>query len=59
MVTYQSGFLLSMSILTLQAAMCPAAATSTVFALVTSVQMAGATLGDSLSALVTAPEFGS
>jgi len=46
-------FLMSMPILTLQAAMCPAAATSTVFALVTSLQMAGATLGDSISALVT------
>jgi hypothetical protein len=47
-------FLMAMPILTLQASLCPTAATSTVFALVTSLQMAGATLGDSMSALVTA-----
>ena len=41
--------LLAMPMLLMMAALCPAGATSTVFALLTSVQMAGATVRGSLS----------
>ena len=45
--------LLAMPMLVMMAALCPSGATGTVFALLTSVQMAGATLGGSLSAALT------
>ena len=52
-VVHVVNFMLSMPMLVLMASMCPRGAESTVFALVTSVQTAGATFSGSLSSVAT------